>query len=53
MSRPLRKAQGMTQVQVAKVMGVTQRRISQIGRGGVCLAHRRCRRPSCMPSGAS
>ncbi|MEV0223038.1 helix-turn-helix transcriptional regulator [Streptomyces sp. NPDC050704] len=33
----LRKAQGMTQVQVAKVMGVTQGRISQIERGGVRL----------------
>ncbi len=31
----LRKAQGMTQVQVAKAMGVTQGRISQIERGGV------------------
>ncbi|GAB2954531.1 hypothetical protein GCM10023080_011730 [Streptomyces pseudoechinosporeus] len=33
----LRKAQGMTQVQVAKAMGVTQGRISQIERGGVRL----------------
>jgi transcriptional regulator with XRE-family HTH domain len=36
-ARPLRKAQGMTQVQVAKAMGVTQGRISQIERGGVRL----------------
>ncbi|QNE77399.1 helix-turn-helix domain-containing protein [Streptomyces finlayi] len=33
----LRKAQGMTQVQAAKAMGVTQGRISQIERGGVRL----------------
>ncbi|MEU5717501.1 helix-turn-helix transcriptional regulator [Streptomyces sp. NPDC020403] len=33
----LRRAQGMTQVQVAKAMGVTQGRISQIERGGVRL----------------
>lgn len=33
----LRKAQGMTQVQVAKAMGVTQGRVSQIERGGVRL----------------
>ncbi|MFE2376720.1 helix-turn-helix domain-containing protein [Streptomyces sp. NPDC059398] len=33
----LRKAQGMTQVQVAAAMGLTQGRISQIERGGVRL----------------
>ncbi|MFI9582071.1 helix-turn-helix domain-containing protein [Streptomyces sp. NPDC052236] len=33
----LRKAQGMTQAQVAQAMGVTQGRISQIERGGVRL----------------